>query len=589
WRSRAPRILTAMQVRPASRTAPSRLQRAMVPALWYLARARGPLEWLLLISLVDRLVPTAGGLPELQLVGFIVLWALLGTLAIRILDAVVARQAAREAVGDDTAWLRYRSLRAIASTIVCVGLVLSLTRASVGQAAIYAWVWRTCWLLAVPIVLVLLRWWRAPIFARLGARQDPRPIPRWVSAHERGLASFPATVIGAAWLLGGGVWRWLVSQASTLKATRRLLAYLFRRQVERHAAARDGDVTFSPLAPLPHAALDPELPSPIVASVMAERIDAMRALASEGRHRVIAVIGERGLGKTTFLRQVAAGLPAQDTCWIDGTPGGFDELVHGAALVLGATASDESALRAELTVRRPALIVLDDAHLLVRPMIGGLDDLDRVMQLAAQVGGRTTWILAISKYAWHFLRLARSDRAMFDRVVELERWSEEQLNELTRTRATAAHIAPRFDELVIPRQLDASPYETDERAERDYHRILWDYADGNPRMALHWWRESLFERDGNVFVRLFKAPPLDAGEPVPAGLRFVLRAIVQLDLAHERDLIACTNLGATDVNDALRAGLARGLIEPVGERHRIARGAFRAVILFLRRQHLLLP
>ncbi|MEO6774043.1 MAG: ATP-binding protein, partial [Kofleriaceae bacterium] len=591
WRRRAPRLLARTQVRPTTRVAISRAQQVTITALWYLARIRGPIEWLALLWGLSRLFPLVAALPELQLLGNVLRWALLGTLAIRVLDAIVARQAVLENNDDDTEALRYRSFRVVSGTIVGLGLVLSLSDASVGEGALYAWVWRTCWLFAIAVVLVLLGWWKAPIFARLEKRGDQGRIPRWVVAHEQGIVSFLAMVVGATWLLASGIGRWLVARASALKTTRRVLAYLFRREVERQAAARAGDaVAFAPLDRATRDALEPDRPAAaLVETVMHDEVTGLQVLAREHHNRVVAVIGERGLGKTTFLRRVAAGMDLAEVCWIACEPGGFEGFLAATARALGRTELDEGGLCAALQARRPALVIVDDAQLMVRPMIGGLVDLDRAMAFALRVAGETTWVLSISKYAWHFLRLARSDRSLFDRVIELERWNEEQLSELTRARARAAHLEPHFDELVVPRQVDASPYKTEERAERDYHRMLWDYADGNPQIALQWWRESLFQRDDKIYVRLFKTPTLDATEAVPSGLRFVLRAVVQLDLARERDLIACTNLSPADVSDALRAGLARGLIEAVGDRYRIALPAFRSVILFLRRQHLLLP
>ncbi|MEP6864966.1 MAG: hypothetical protein ABJE66_30380 [Deltaproteobacteria bacterium] len=171
------------------------------------------MEWLVLLWSASQIAPLVAALPEFILLGNILQWALLGTLAIRVLDAIVARQAVLEDSNDDTEALRYRSFRVVSGTIVIVGLVLSLSQSSVGEGAIYAWVWRTCWVLAVPITLVLLSWWRTPIFGRLRSRGIQSRITRWVVANERGVVSFAATIVGATWLLANGVGRWLIARA----------------------------------------------------------------------------------------------------------------------------------------------------------------------------------------------------------------------------------------------------------------------------------------------------------------------------------------------------------------------------------------
>ena len=47
-------------------------------------------------------------------------------------------------------------------------------------------------------------------------------------------------------------------------------------------------------------------------------------------------------------------------------------------------------------------------------------------------------------------------------------------------------------------------------SEEGYIRLLWDYSDGNPRAALHFFVRSLDpDRGSRVRVRLFKAPDVD--------------------------------------------------------------------------------
>ncbi|MCA9698252.1 MAG: hypothetical protein KC431_12060, partial [Myxococcales bacterium] len=139
---------------------------------------------------------------------------------------------------------------------------------------------------------------------------------------------------------------------------------------------------------------------------------------------------------------------------------------------------------------------------------------------------------------------------------------------------------------------DRRPSEA-ERAEQGYYRILWDYAKGNPAVALHFWRESLLltgagTEHARIKVRLFKEPSATALDAVEATLHFVLRAVVQLELARLEDLVACTQLPPADVADALRFALGRGWIAVVADdRYRVTWHWYRAIINMLRRQHLL--
>jgi hypothetical protein len=151
-------------------------------------------------------------------------------------------------------------------------------------------------------------------------------------------------------------------------------------------------------------------------------------------------------------------------------------------------------------------------------------------------------------------------------------------------------LSPSFGSLVVPRQFAGGPLDFTERTERDYYRILWNASGGNPGVALHLWRESLFvsTASGKVVVRLFKTPGVSALEEMPSTMYFVLRALIQLERALEEDIILSTGLRPAEVTDALRAARARGITEFVADRIRVNIGWYRAVTQVLRRQHLLI-
>jgi hypothetical protein len=68
---------------------------------------------------------------------------------------------------------------------------------------------------------------------------------------------------------------------------------------------------------------------------------------------------------------------------------------------------------------------------------------------------------------------------------------------------------------------------------------------------------------------------------------FVLRALVQLERAHPLELGNATGIGASEVEDALRFGLARGHFERSDDGYRVTWHWFRTVTRFLERRHLL--
>lgn len=173
--------------------------------------------------------------------------------------------------------------------------------------------------------------------------------------------------------------------------------------------------------------------------------------------------------------------------------------------------------------------------------------------------------------------------------MRLPAWSEEEILALIKLKASAAGLTLRFDDLVVPRQGDVSRYGTGtEQTEQDYGRMLWDYSNGNPSVALHFFRESLGVRQGGIHVRLFQPPVLTDLEDLPSSVYFVLRTIVQLDLALEADVVQCTGLHPADVADSMRMGRSRRYLEVVDGRVRIDLHWYRGITQVLQRQHLLI-
>lgn len=586
WRRHAEALLESVRLSWERARPETWLTRGVATVLWYVERARGPLEWLLFAAALFQILGLLGELPELRYVWIVIQWLLLGGLAVRLLDAAASRDRAY----GTTAKLRLRSLRLIGVAVIGVGLILGLTAESVGRGAIYAWVSGTAWFLTIPVAVLLVLWWRPTVLRLAKHHRSPPPVLAWVAAQQSGVASYPAAAVGGVYLLGDGLYRSALRRLADLPATKGLVTYLSRRELERRAQVEAETPASTRLSRAAYARLDPEGPSDqLVLSVAEPTLKLLRGrLGGSGPRRITAVVGERGLGKSTLLRRLVTTSPDDADLVTAACPVGGDlDRALREALALPADAGRDAIVDA-LRDRAPALVILDDVHRTVRPAVGGLAGLDRLLALASDVGGATSWVLAFGAEAFQHVRQVRAERATFDEVLFLAPWSPAQVVELTRLRSRAADLAPRYDGLVVPRQLGSSSYRTGRyHTERDFCRLLSDYANGNPAVALHFFRESLVERAGTVFVRLFQSPSAAPLDDLPASVAYVLRALHQLEVAREEDVVACTELRAAEVADALRLARSRGYVEPVDGSIRLSLHWYRAVDFALQRRHLL--
>lgn len=547
-------------------------------AVRVLSKTHGPLEWIAFFTVVLRLLPhDARSLLEVQLVSYAVTWILAGALVVSMVDAIAAGRATHAVFDDDVVGqLRLRSLRLVGRTVVAFALILGLSARLVGAGTIHSWVLSTCGFAGLPVFLVLVRWWRGTVFERLDRTRKKTRIQAWVLANRSGWKSFGAAMLGAIQLFVTGGLKTARSWVSGFYLARRAHAYLFKREIARLG---DGHAQVD-LVSLPSSALSQLHPErKLTRWIPCPSDDVLFALTRRTTERLgglVAVVGARGMGKSSLLRTLRES--ASDAVTI--------ACRSGMALADVRAASG-------LPTSRPRAVLLDDAHALVKPCIGGLAVFDEVVAFARANDDDVTWVFAVDSSVWPLLQRARDARPVFDQIEVLAPWDEAQIGALLAERCREARIDPKYDDL-----LEKLPPGSDEIDRQDalkakqasYERMLWDHVGGNPGLALEAWRASLgAHASGAVHVRPLQVPDASRLEGLPDSSLFVLRAVLQLAPATVDGLAEATRLRPEEVLQDVRFGQTLGIFTGDEGHVRIAWPWLREVTHLLERRHLLVP
>ncbi|MBK6682954.1 MAG: hypothetical protein IPG45_00645 [Deltaproteobacteria bacterium] len=543
-------------------------------ALRILLKTHRPLEWIFLFFCVSWLLPKdARDLLELQLLFSVARWTLAGSLVINFVNALASGDGGAVLSLEDgqSGKLRLRSLRLVGRTVITLALALVLGARLVGEGTIYSWVIFVCWFAAIPVFLLLVRWWRGDVFDRLDRLRKKTPLQAWILANRSGWKSFAAAMIGAVLLFTTGALKFGRARLSGFELARRIHAYLFKREIERIGEGHPHEE----LAPLNGEAFEkfhPERPFDRWLSCPAdELLEGLTDRASTRRGALIVVVAPRGMGKSSLLRAVA--LRSSEAKIVE---------CHDQT-----GASDLQAV-AEAS---PSIILIDNAHSMIQARVGGLAKFDQAMAFARAHSNRTTWVFAMDASVWPLLKRARDARPMFDETHLLSPWREGQLGALIAARCQVAGIVPRYDSLLDKLPAGVSEDERQEAVEVKrvgYERMLWDHTGGNPGLALEAWRASLGEDAGSVVhVRPLQVPDASKIEHLPDSSLFVLRAVLQLAPTTVETVAEATRLRADEVVQDLRFGEAQGFYESRSGRVRIAWAWLRAVTRLLERRHLL--
>jgi hypothetical protein len=571
WRGWVPRMLQRMRssflaIRPRTEEILTRLR-----GLWYVDQVRTPLEWLLFWGFIFHLLEF-DGLELVREIGWIVVqWIMLSWFAVAILNAIAARGAG--GLAGESAKLRLRSMRLIATWLVLLGLGLELSNNLVGDAALTAWVWRIFQLLAFPLAIRLLSIWHVELYRRLQREGQPEvPFEEYIA--QRGVTRWVSSAKVAGYLF-----------ASQLSSS--LMRRIDKFDPVRAAAGRLGsgggdeeaNESVQTRPGLPDAQRI-ELVKGYDEYSKYARLDrrAMVTRINDADSGIVGVIGERGIGKNGFIRQVAEA-HEHNTIFISCRVGNYAALEAEFEHQLGLTGrkvSDE-ALNAAIVEQDVRFIAIYDVHMLVRPVMGGFSELAKLNSLFDRVKAPCIWGISVDRYAWQLINRARSSYSTSDTLVRLRPWTDEQIGEFIEKSCAAIELEPDFSKLRVPRQyMDTAQEQIEERNRAGVYNMIASLSRGNPSIAIRMFADAIrLNPDGSAEVIL----PATRDDKVFDGLSLemllVLRVLAQSEVIAVDDVIANLRMDENLIRTTLHFAELRGWVEHIDRSEQGLRSGYR--------------
>jgi hypothetical protein len=502
--------------------------------------------------------------------------------------------------GLDTSTNRRAMLLRSVRTVLRVGaalVLITLVSRGMGQGFLSSLILKLGWLIVLAAVLIELFRWRGVIIDTCLKLQPTGRLAatlRATRSHWYGALVAPAAFL---WLVGRGVTTVAGEFALGFEQTQKAMAFLFRQKVQRQAEREgyaEGDVAELPAGVAEAFAECAVDRGPLVVTHF-PGLDELHELISgwrdTGARGSFLLTGERGIGKTSWLNQVRR------------------EDIEIKRIVLGRRVTDVATLTRRLAelleldleadagprelagalVNGPQrVVVLDMAQHLFLADVGGYDAFSAFAALVNRTCRKVFWLCSMSSYAWRHLRAVRPDATVFRVRHNLGGWSDERIGALISARCAASGVRFNFADLVVDRMEGVSVRSRLIESQEGYTRLLWDYSDGNPRAALHFFLRSLDpDRSGRVRVRLFKAPEVEVLEDGGEDGLFVLAAIVVHESISLDDLEEVTRFDRVQCFIHLDRLQEIGAIAFEDEMYRVSTTWHRAAVRLLRRRNLL--
>lgn len=421
----------------------------------------------------------------------------------------------------------------------------------------------------VLVVWTLYRW--EPAFRETLSRRHgtAHPLVRWLLPQRAGfLLRVPRAVLQLgvlASLFALDLLQWVASEESGL-------SWLFNAL--NRAGLRETDkITFRPL--------DDAVRERIMAGVTPERHLVQRdelaavgqALAQwrkTGLRGLVALVGDRGMGKHTACHEVADMLHAGGLdvrrARVPGPMRTESDLFAWLASVVGCegTASTHDELVETLRSVEPRGVIIESVHKTFARRVGGLDVVQALFYVLNAASDHHFFVVSVHGPAWDYFAARGSmvDCGVFHTVVRLAPLTSAQLRKLTLGRAGEVGLRVDFSALERQTALAGEPGTEDDRAVTIFYRLLADASQGSPTAGVEIFTRCLEATDDPSLARAHMGSALTV-QPLTDLSDDALFILVAIDLHDDLDieeLGEVTNLPMAAVRATVRDLLSRGLL-----------------------------
>lgn len=530
-----------------------------------------------------------------------VLYVLLRTFAVyrfviaaahRTIDWLGARPLA--GAGNTKSARVLRSVRLAFGYAMFVTFFLVLSEAILGRGYLYSVAARFAWLGSIPIAATLIRWWRDDIADAYLRWRPTGGLAERVKKTRRRWFGFFVVIAASLFVFAGFAVRSARRFVLSFDQSRSALAYLFRKRLERRA---DEELAPPSISALPSEVREAFDERPVTDEALLidhfPGLDRFEEAIARWREDAVVgsmlVVGKTGYGKTTWLDRATG--RAGDLPVVRLSP--RDRFVDRAALAaylaeaLGHPGLDLPALGAAVADGPRRLVVVDDAQSFLLRGVRSLDAWQGFVELVEASGARAFWLVAIARYPYEYLRWARSGTDGFRERVDLPAWTEQQIADLLAKRTAATGFTPVYEDLLVDRQGPDAEAELVSTGQ-EYSRLLWDHAQGSPRVALHAWARSLVPDEGKrLRVRLFRRPEEHLLDRLDELSKFVLASVLWHESLSAGEASRSLRYAPAACDSALRAFVEQGILVADGPRFRVTVEWWTSVNRYLRRKHLI--
>lgn len=244
----------------------------------------------------------------------------------------------------------------------------------------------------------------------------------------------------------------------------------------------------------------------------------------EGHETTIAVLGETGAGRTSFVNYaLQATLDGMPTVRRTLARTVVDEatLVEELAALSGGREQDLNRLQLRLRNRQErTVVVIEEAENLFLRSQKGMELLRRFLSLIGQTSSSVLWVLSMNSHAWAYLETMLRVSDHFTHLLNLRPLARDELENVIMTRHRVSGYQLVFDEHIgrverLRQRMGAwlegqDGVDPGVQRQRHYFDHLHQVSRGNPMLGVYYWLRSVSQvQEESHLLRVKPVEPVD--------------------------------------------------------------------------------
>lgn len=312
----------------------------------------------------------------------------------------------------------------------------------------------------------------------------------------------------------------------------------------------------------------------------------------------VAVVGEKGSGKSTFLNLAAeTQLPETKVTQIVMNETLWTEEALAVSLSKELTIADTKSIDDIITALQDKgerqVIILEGIQNCFIRNVNGYDAIEKLSYLISETKEQVFWVISCSRYAWRFLDKIENVSEYFSHILRTDTLDTPQIEKVIMNRHRASGYSLQFeaDDSMLRsrayRKLDREE-EAQEYLRRNYFAKLAELSEGNASIAMIFWIRSIREFDETCFyIKPLEVTSIEMIEELSPPVLFTLATFVMHDTISDMDLSMILNLSKEESRLMLSRLHARGLLLKVNQYYSLNHLIYRQIIRVLKERNII--